>query len=169
MKKYAPHIVLFTILVLFGCVTNQPRTDEQFHGMWRLDKFEELDTLTGTWSDDPIRSGWTGYILYDGQGHMGVHLSPAGYKDFDTNKNIDSLSNDEVKTLAKYYQSNFVYFADYDLTDTTIEHKRLSATDPRTWGISLTRDFEFNGDTLVLTAHERIGGQTLRLRWIKLQ
>jgi hypothetical protein len=35
-------------------------------------------------------------------------------------------------------------------------------------GRSLTRDFDFKGDTLVLTAHERITGQKLRLRWIKL-
>jgi len=136
--------------------------------MWKLDKFEALDTLTETWSDDSVWAKWTGYILYDGQGHMGVHLSPPGYKDFDTNKSIDSLSDSEVKILAQFYKSNFVYFADYALTDTTIEHKRLSATDPTTWGRSLTRDFDFKGDTLVLTAHERIGGQKLRLRWIKL-
>lgn len=136
--------------------------------MWRLDKFEALDTMTNTWSGDQTRLGWTGYILYDGQGHMGVHLSPAGYKDFDASRNIDSLSGTALTNLAKYYQSNFVYFADYALTDTTIEHKRLSATDPTTWGRSLTRDFEFRGDTLILTAHERINGQKLRLKWIKL-
>ncbi|HEX6891762.1 MAG TPA: lipocalin-like domain-containing protein [Chryseolinea sp.] len=167
MKCLTFLIGFVTVLTLLRCGPKQSSAG-QFHGMWRLDKFEVLDTLSNSWSGDSVWARWTGYILYDGEGHMGVHLSPPGYKEFDTSKSIDSLNTDELKALAQFYQSNFVYFADYVTTDTTIEHKRLSATDPTTWGRSLVRDFEFRGDTLVLTAHERIGGQKLRLKWIKL-
>lgn len=159
---------LLTLVTIYGCNTNTQRPESQFQGMWRLDKFEQLDSLAGQWIDDPARIGWSGYILYDGQGHMGVHLLPKGYTDFDTRESIDSLNHDELKVLAKFYRSNFVYFANYATSGTTIDHKRLTATEPRNWGTTLTREFEFKGDTLILTAHEDIGGQQIRLRWIKL-
>ena len=161
-------LVLLTLSTLFNCSTNTRQADNKFQGMWKLDKFESFDSLANHWTDDSTRVGWDGYILYDGHGHMGVHLTPKGYRDFDSNKNIDSLNHDDLKELAKFYQSNFVYFADYNLAGTTIEHKRLSATEPKNWGASLTRDFDFKGDTLILTARESITGQKIRLKWIKL-
>lgn len=165
--KSAFGVLIF--LILYSCGTNEAKTSSKFHGMFRLDKFEAFDSLTNTWTDDTTRIGWNGYILYDGQGHMGVHLTPKGYKDFNTTRNIDSLNHDELIALTKFYKSNFVYFSDYTLTDSTVEHKRLSATEPQNWGKSLIRNFEFNQDTLILTAHEIIAGQKLRLRWIKLK
>ena len=159
---------LLLFLTIYSCGNKEQKICDKFHGMWRLDKFESFDSKTGKWTNDSTRTGYSGYILYDGQGHMGVHLTPKGYKDFDTDKNIDSLNLEDLKKLTKFYQSNFVYFADYDLTDSTIEHKLLSATEPKNWGSPWTRDFDFKKDTLILTAHESIGGMELRLRWIKL-
>ncbi len=161
-------LVLLTLSILYSCSTKTQQADNELQGMWRLDKFESFDSLANKWTDDSTRIGWNGYILYDGHGHMGVHLTPKGYKDFDSNKNIDSLNHDNLKELAKFYQSNFVYFANYNLAETTIEHNRLSATEPRHFGTSLTRDFDFKGDTLILTARESIAGLKIRLRWIKL-
>lgn len=168
MYKAKPVIGFLILLTIHGCVTKQQNNDDKFHGMWRLEKFEMFDSLASKWTDYTPRRGYTGYIVYDGQGHMGVHLTPQGYKDFNSDKNIDSLSPDDLKALAKFYQSNFVYFADYTITDSTILHKRHSATEPRDWGTDLTRGFEFRNDTLILTTHEKIDGQKLRLRWIKL-
>ena len=100
---------------------------------------------------------------------MSVHLYPKDYKDFDTNKNIDSIDQESLKELAKFYQSNFVYFADYKIiNDSTIEHTRVSATEPKNWGTKLIRSFEFINDTLILTAHEKLETKKMRLRWIKL-
>ena len=160
---------LLMCLTIYSCGGKDNKSNDKFIGMWRLDKFEVFDSLTNTWTDDSTRIGWNGYILYDGHGHMGVHLTPKGYKDFDTNKNVDSLNHDELVALTKLYKSNFVYFSDYTLSDSTIEHKRLSATEPQNWGTSLTRNFEFKQDTLILTAHEIIAAQKVRLRWIKLK
>lgn len=169
MKELKLIIGLLIVVTIFACSTKTKSNDSKFHGMWCLDKFEAYDSSKNAWSDDTTRIGWNGYILYDGHGHMGVHLTPKGYKDFDTNKNIDSLNRDELVALTKFYKSNFVYFSDYILTDSTVEHKRLSATEPQNWGKSLTRDFEFKQDTLVLTAHEIMAGRKIRLRWIKLK
>jgi|SRR5260221_8338298 len=159
---------LFILLTTYACKNKQQPNDDKFHGMWKLDKFETFDSVSAKWSDDTTRIGYSGFILYDGKGHMGVHLTPKGYKDFDTNKNIDSLDIKDLKELVKFYQSNFVYFADYETTDSTIAHKRLSATNPKDWGSVLTRDFEFKNDTLILIAHESMRGKKIRLRWIKL-
>jgi hypothetical protein len=150
-------IALTLLLTAFGCGKNDEQKDNLFHGMWVLDKFEAYDSISNVWIDDPVRIGVNGYILCDGQGHMGVHLTPKGYRDFDASKSIDSMNTDEVKELARFYQSNFVYFADYKTDGSTIEHSRLSATNPKEWGTVLARGFEFNGDTLILTARESIG------------
>ena len=153
----------------YGCENRHQTIDDKFNGMWRLDKYEVLDTVSSKWLSDTTRTGFNGYILYDGKGHMGVHLLlKAGYKDFDTKKNLDSLDKDGLKELVKFYQSNYVYFADYKITDSTIMHERHTATNPSDWGSVLTRDFEFRNDTLILAAQERIGGKRLRLIWVKL-
>lgn len=169
MLKIKLILVLLILAAVYSCNTKTQQSNNKFDGMWTLHKFESFDSLTNRWTDDSTRVGWSGYILYDGQGHMGVHLIPKGYKDFYTKKNLDSLSHDDLKNLAKFYRSNFVYFANYNITGTTIDHKRLTATEPANWGTTLTRDFDFKGDTLILTAHENIAGQQIRLRWIKLQ
>lgn len=160
---------LLAILTINSCGNKEINANEKFHGMWKLDKFEAYDSLANTWIDDSTRVGWNGYILYDGQGHMGVHLTPKGYQDFNSNKNIDSLNQGDLIPLAKFYKSNFVYFSNYILNENTIVHNRLSATEPSNWGKPFTRDFEFRQDTLILTAHEINAGQKIRLRWTKLK
>jgi len=158
---------LFMLLPFVACGHKEQTNDSKFSGMWRLDKIESLDNVSGKWLYDSTFNGWTGYIIYEGQGHMGVQITSKGYKDFDANKNLDSLNNESLKELVKFYQSNWVYFAEYKITNNTIEHKRLSATEPKNWGTILTRDFEFRNDTLILTAHEIVGGKKSRLWWIK--
>jgi hypothetical protein len=159
---------LFMLLPFSACRNNEQTNDSKFNGTWKLDKIETLDKESGKWFYDSTFTGWTGYIIYDGQGHMGVQITPKGYKDFDVIRNLDSLNNDGLKELVKFYKSSWVYFAEYKITNNTIEHKRLSATEPKDWGTVLTRDFEFRNDTLILTAHEIVGGRKSRLWWNKL-
>lgn len=140
---------------------------EKLRGMWRLDRFEIKDS-SNRWIQDPVREGWTGYILYDGLGHVGVHLSPKNYKDYDISKNIDSLNMSELLGRAKYFQSNYVYFANATVTDSSVIHNRLSATSPKDWSVVVTRDMELHGDTLALITHETFDGVKLRVKWIRL-
>ncbi len=162
-------VLISMITMTIGCNNQQDISIGKMQGMYSLDKFESLDSETGIWSAEPGRIGWSGYILYDGLGHMAVHLMPGGYQDFDAGKSLDSLNATELKAVAKMYQSNFVYFADYSIKDSMIMHKRLSTTDPKDRGTTLTRHVEFRGDTLILTPIEKISGLQLRLRWIKLK
>ena len=160
---------LLTLLAIFSCTSKQT-IDDKLNGTYRLDKFESFDSVSGKWNTDKWRGKEAdGFIQYDGKGHMSVHLYPKGYKDFDTNKNIDSLDRESLKELTRFYQSNFVYFSDYKIiNDSTIEHHRVSATEPKNFGTTLTRNFEFRKDTLILTAAEKIENKKMRLRWIKL-
>jgi hypothetical protein len=169
MEKIKLELGLLILLTIFACRSNQT-IDGKFNGMYKLDRFESFDSVTGKWVADKWRGQYAdGFILYDGRGHMSVHLYPKDYKEFDTNKNIDSLDYQSLVELAKFYKSNFVYFANYKiLNDSTIEHHRVSATEPKNFETSLIRNFEFRKDTLILTATERIENKKMRLRWVKL-
>lgn len=169
MNKIILGLGLLIILTIFSCTSKQT-IDDKFNGTYRFDKFESFDSISGKWVTDNWRGEYDdGFIQYDGKGHMSVHLYPRDYKDFDTDKNIDSLDHESLKELTRFYQSNFVYFAEYKIiNDSTIEHIRISATEPKNWGTILTRSYEFRKDTLILTAHEKLDNKKMRLRWIKL-
>jgi hypothetical protein len=167
MKLMKITLVLFMLLIISGCGNGEQGVENKFHGMWKLEKIQSLDKATGRWTDDPFFEGWEGYILYDGQGHMGAEIVPKGYREFDPNKNPDTVDMDRLKELVKFYKSNFVYFANYKIADGTIAHERLIATNPKDWGTVLKRDFEFRNDTLILSPHEILWGKKSRLWWVK--
>lgn len=161
-----PFVAIF-LMIASACNSNDPTKDPRFHGMWKLDIFESYDSISGDWSHWETDQYHDGYILYDGKGHMAVHLTSKDYQDFDLSENIDSLDMEGLKERLRFYETNFVYFADYETTNNVIDHHRLSATDPKNWETVLTRDFEFKNDTLILSAREIIDGKRLRLRWVK--
>jgi len=169
MNKIKIALGLLIILMIFSC-SSQKTIDEKFNGMYRLDKFESFDSISGKWITDKWKGKYhDGLIQYDGKGHMSVHLYPKDYKEYDTNKNIDSLNIENLKEMTRFYQSNFVYFSNYKIiNDSTIEHHRMSATEPKSFGTTLTRKFEFINDTLILTALEKLDNKKMRLRWVKL-
>ena len=142
----------------------------KFTGMWKLVKYESVDSSTGKWYDTPSRIGYSGYIMYDGKGHMGVQLLPPGYKELNMTNSIDSLNSDELQRIVHLYSRSFEYFANcnINIADSSIEHHRVSSNNPKEWGTTLIRKFDFRGDTLILTAKELIGGLKTRLRWVKI-
>ena len=169
MKTNKALIFFFLIIIAIACISKSPDTvNDKLRGMWKLDKFESYDSVSRKWGDDVTRIGYTGYILYDGIGHMAVHLMPKAYNEFDSKKKPDSLSFDELKDLTKIYMANYVYFANYRIENGTVYHTKLSATNPKDKGSVAVREFEFLGDTLILRPKEKINGQRLRLRWVKV-
>ncbi len=165
--KYLFSLLILISALIYGCGSVH-HNDARFLGMWRLEMVESLDETSGKWEYDSTFFGWTGYIIYDGSSNMGVQLTPRGYKDYKTDKSIDNMENQELKDYLRLYQSNLVYFGKYFTHDNTIEHRRLSATNPKDWGTVLVRNFEFRKDTLILTAHEKMLGRKSRLWWIKM-
>ena len=78
---------------------------------------------------------------------------------------MDSMSVDELKAAVAEFVSNYVYVANYSLSDSenVVTHQRLSHTIPSSWNTTVKRRFIFRGDTLELhnDADKR------RLIWIK--
>jgi hypothetical protein len=159
-------LIILTIMIS-RCTNTNIKMEDKLRGMWKLDKFESYDSLSGTWIDDITRIGYTGFILYDGLGHMAVHLMPAAYNDFDSSMKTDSVSQEELISLVNIYKSNYVYFADYTIKDGEVYHTKLSATNPKDKGSIAVREFGFLGDTLILKPKEKINGLQLRLCWVK--
>lgn len=160
-------IALFLTLSLTGISQKKVvNPNEQFRGLWILDKYETHDTITGKWTNEVSRMGYVGYILFDGQGHMAIQITPADYHEFDQSKKTDSLGR---KIVTNYHSNNLIYFADYKIEGNEIDHKVISSTNPESIGAILTREFEFKGKTLLLTPKNRLNGSKIRMKWVKVQ
>ncbi|MBL7909601.1 MAG: lipocalin-like domain-containing protein [Bacteroidia bacterium] len=167
--KLSRNIYCLLFLLLFVSAKSQKKTAtsvEQFKGLWILDKYELYDSISKKWSTETARMGYNGYILFDGNGHMALQITPAEYADFDINKRKDSLG---IKVLANYYNNNLIFFANYKVDGNEIEHEVLSSTNPESIGAILKRDFEFKGKTLYLTPKTRFNGPKIRMKWVKVQ
>jgi uncharacterized lipoprotein NlpE involved in copper resistance len=159
------------LVVLVSCQlqkSTSQKPSEQLKGMWKLDRFESLNETNNQWGIDSSRIGYQGYILYDGKGHMAIHLTPGEYAQTQNTNSIDSLSILELKEKVKHYRSNYVYFATYNATDSLVNHVKLSATESADVGKTSTRYYQIKKDTLVMITKEKVLGKKLRLKWIKV-
>lgn len=171
----------FFMLLIFGlfsgCAENKPYNKlSHFAGMYKLYISENQDSA-GNWHEDPWTKGGTGYIIYDGMGHMAVHITRQGYNDFKwlpeeeslrdeiVNRKLDSMTTDELKDAVRAFASSYVYVGNYFIDDTAdvINHHRISTSIHSPLGSTVRRAFEFSGDTIIL---RRLNGNR-RLIWIK--
>jgi hypothetical protein len=162
---------LFTVVLLLLFINGKSQKtvaspDEQFKGLWILDKYESFDSLTGKWIIEPSRMGYIGYVLFDGIGHMAIQITPADYNEFDLNKKADSLGK---KIVSNYHSNNLIYFAECKVEGKELDNKILSSTNPESIGAIVTRDFEIKGKTLLLTPKNKLNGSKIRMKWVKVQ
>jgi len=170
-------ILLFIPTVFLACMDRSTTgKGKQLAGMYKLYSIEVQDS-TGKYHHEWASDG-TGYIIYDGRGHMAVHITPKTYKEYNwvlsenetlypakVKAALDSMTVDELKTALQEFVSNYVYVARYSASDSAgvVVHKRLSHTIPSSWNTTVTRRFIFHGDTLEL--HNDVDKR--RLIWIK--
>jgi hypothetical protein len=169
--------IILVAIVLNACSTkNQQKKEKLLSGMYKLYITENQDE-NGVWHEDPWTKGGTGYIVYDGLGHMAVQITPEGYSNFKwlpASESIiaekvaaktDSMSVDELKAAVREFISSYVYIANYSIEDTAdiVQHHRISSSIPDIWGTTVRRSFHFSGDTLIL----QILDGNRRLKWIK--
>src|SRR5215203_1694241 len=69
------------VLLAIGC-SDKKKNNSILAGMYKLSQIENLDTTTKQWREDNLGKDGDSYILYDGVGHMAVHITSKGYKDF---------------------------------------------------------------------------------------
>lgn len=156
-------------VLLLSCNPKSEISDfEKFTGRWSLHIVEiQADSLS-SWEprQDHYRNR-QGFIIYDGQGGMGVHHVTENYQDyqFEGKGGLDSLTFNDLRHLA----DNFVYFGGYKVDDSQqiIEHHIESANFQNMWGTVAKRKYVFSGDTLILNpVTERY--PKIRLKWIRL-
>ncbi len=170
MNRINISFILFTATLL-ACTpaadqneTVVPEETNKFSGLWSLHIIEQQDSVTGAWAE--YRNGLQGYILYDDRDNMSVHLTTKGYENFDLQfpNFIDTVSIEALKHLSNSY----VYFAKYtvDEAEGTVQHARLTHSNPGEWNDVVKRKFTFSGDTLILQPVENVNA-SLRLKWVR--
>ena len=171
---------LFTLLIipvlLLACSErSKPGRNQLLAGMYKLFRIEVQDS-TGQWHDEWASDG-TGYIIYDGIGHMAVQITPKGYEQFNTlsedesidpgklKTKIDSMPAEQLKASLEEFISNYAYTGNYSVSDSVdiVTHYRLTHTIPSAWNTTVQRRFIFKGDTLEL--YNDVDKR--RLKWIK--
>jgi hypothetical protein len=165
----------YIIFFACGCKTTIHGDSKGLNGLWKLLIVEKKDSL-GQWQVDGWMKNGTGFIIYDGNGHMAVQMTPEGYKNFNwlserdnTNSlkvkaKLDSLSLNELKSLIIHFSSDQAYFANYEiLNDTIIVHDRISNSNPSAWNSRVERTFLIKKDTLILQLPDGFR----RLKWVK--
>lgn len=176
-----PTSALFYLFIFWGmfcsCRENKPIDKRsRLAGMYKLYIAENADS-NALWHEDPWTKGGTGYIVYDGMGHMAVHITRKGYNDYKwlpeeeslrderINQKLDSMSTGELKDAVKAFASSYVYAGNYTIEDSTdvVKHERLSTSIHSPPGSIVRRAFTFSGDTIIL--HVLNGNR--RLKWIK--
>jgi len=168
-KNYATRLqnfilLIWSLLILFPACIDKTKTGRNglLRGMYKLYNIQVQDSF-GKWRDEWASDG-TGYIIYDGAGHMAVHITPKGYEEFKTlsenesidsgrlKARIDSMPADQLKAALKEFVSNYVYAGNYSVSESAdvVTHYRLTHTIPSAWNTTVQRRFIFKDDTLEL-------------------
>lgn len=164
--KTSKALFLFIVVLFYSCtqVTEQKEADK-FVGLWSLYIMEQLNPETGEWNE--WKNGIQGYILYDDQNNMAVHLTTKGYEN--TDLRFPNFT-DSISTAAlKHITGSYVYFAKYSVDEENriVEHARLSHSNPGQWKQNVVRRFTFKGDTLTLEPLEEEVPE--RLIWVRAE
>lgn len=164
------HLYILIILTsVLSCKNENEQSDfDMFTGRWTLDIVEtKVDSLSIWEPRQDHYKNRKGFILYDGQGGMGVHHVTENYDkyDFEGSGGLDSLTVNDLRHLA----DNFVYFGKYRVIDSLkiIEHYIESTNFQNMWGTIAKRNYSFSGDTLILNPITNLYPKT-RLKWVKL-
>lgn len=171
-----PFIFLIFVLLLSACSEKKRNDAHRLAGMYKLFIAENADS-NGVWHEDSWTKGGTGYIVYDGMGHMAVQISREGYNDFTwlpeeqslrdeyIDQKLDSMSVDELKNAVRAFSSLYAYAGNYTLEDTAdvVKHERIATSIHSPVGSTVRRGFTFSGDTVIL----RVLDGNRRLKWIK--
>ena len=160
--------IIITLAVFSATVSCSKAVEQKeknpFTGLWSLAAMDQLNLETNQWQQ--WRDGMQGYILYDDLNNMSVHLTTSGYQD--TEIRFPNFT-DTISTAAlKHLTGSYVYVAKYkvDKEAGTVEHARISHSNPGDWNVAVKRKYTFIGDTLILQPVEK-ANSGLRLKWVK--
>ncbi len=165
MKNFRILITFLILLMTLSCSKKEIQKEENpFSGLWSLYIMEQLNPETQEWQ--LWRNGMQGYILYDKNNNMSVHLTTLGYEK--TGIQFANFTDTISEAALKHLTHSYVYFAKYKVNQEKgiVEHTRISHSNPSSWNEVVQRKYTFIGDTLILQPVEK-GNSGLRLKWIK--
>jgi hypothetical protein len=146
-----------------SCQTKVKIKTVRIEGLWELVSMKIRNTETGVWRD--YRGGMQGYLLYDGNKNMTIHLTDKGYEN--TDLNFPNFNDSIPLEALKYLTKSYYYIGEYQiLNDSTVQHTRLSHSNPGDWGKVVKRHFLLNNDTLTITPTESKLAN-LELKWTR--
>lgn len=158
-------IAIGILIVSLSCQNKEVSTSK-LTGLWKLESMKVRDTVTNAWSD--YKGGMDGYLLYDGNGHVALHLYEKGYE----KSGIEFPNfNDSIPLEAlKHNTKSYYYMGNYKVSenDSIVSHYKLSHSNPSEFGLTAERRFFFSGDTLVMQPVERKNSK-LKLKWLKAE
>tara|TARA_R100001530_G_scaffold67292_1_gene48000 strand:+ start:1075 stop:1590 length:516 start_codon:yes stop_codon:yes gene_type:complete len=158
-------VSVIILAVTFSCNNDMP-SNPTITGLWKLESMKVRDTVTNTWSD--YKGGMDGYLLYDKNKHVALHLYEKGYEKagIEFPNFNDSISLEALKHITKSYY----YMGNYKVSeaDSIVSHFKLSHSNPSEFGLTAERRFYFSGDTLVMQPVERKNSK-LKLKWLQVK
>lgn len=162
--KFSTHILFFGILIFAVSCGNKKTPTSIIEGLWKLESMKVHDTIANTWYD--YRGGMDGYLLYDGSGHVALHLYDKGYEN--TGMKFPNFNDSIPLEALKYVTKSYYYMGDYSVSegDSLVSHYKLSHSNPGEFGLTAERRFYFSGDTLVMQPVEKKNAR-LKLKWLK--
>ena len=166
MFKNPRIIILLSIftLAIYMLVFNKKEISEQqkIVGLWQLQSMAISEN--NKWQE--WNGGMDGYLLYDNQGNGSIHLFKKGYQNF--KPQFENFTSTIPDTALKHLTNSYYYMANYtiDTAKNLIHHTRISHSNPKDFGVTVTRKYSFKDDTLVLVPAENENA-SLRLKWTK--
>lgn len=183
--KSAKHLLLTvcSAFLLFSCTgepgsqsTGEPESrgagelENNLNGLWTLSSMEKPDS-TGVMK--PYAGGMQGFLLYEENGHVALHLS---YEDFEKSElHFRNFTDTLNRAKLEYLTGSYHYIANYSLlSDSTvagqremiIEHDRIAHSNPNDWGVKVQRKLSLKGDTLKMQPLEE-SNSSIRLVWVR--
>lgn len=130
-------------------------------GLWKLVAMEVKDSNSWkTWKE-----GTQGYLLYDQNCHVSLHLTTGNYSAF--KEPFPSFTDTISERALRHLTNNYNYMGTYEIKENVVRHIKLSHSNPSEWGDTAYRKIWFIGDTLFMSPLET-NNSSLRLKWIKV-
>lgn len=152
-------VYLSVFAFLVGCQVKQPHV-----GLWSLHEMLVRDSAGNL---SPYKNGMEGYLLYDAEKNMTIHLWQKGFKEYANpypNFTADVPLADLQNLTKSYY-----YIGEYELlNDSVVQHTRISHSNPNDWGQTVQRKFTIVNDTLTIVPAEQKNAN-LKLVWTRSQ
>ncbi len=161
--NFSKYFLLIAIGLFFSNCEEKKTEKSKLIGLWTLESMKVKDSANN-WN--AYRGGMKGYLMYDVEGNVALHLYDNDYEDYKPSfpNFTDTISSEALKHVTKSYY----YMGNYQVSekDSIVTHTKLSHSNPSEFRGIAERRFYFSGDTLIMVPVEQKNAR-LKLKWLK--